>query len=363
MPTMWQRDLDADRAALPAWLQQQLPDATDLRVSDLIAPQSSGFSNETLLFDLEYRRAGQSERHPLVVRIEPIGFQVFPEYDLGLQFRTMQILAQTAVPVPRMYWIETANRDLLGGAFYVMGQVRGRVPTDNPPYHAGGWMTEVAPAERAAIWWAGVETLATIHRLDYQALGFDFLAKPELGATPVDWQLAYYTRYLAWAGRSLPHPTIEAAFGWLARHKPSGEPVRLSWGDARIGNMIFDGTRTAAVLDWEMVTLGSPEMDLGWSIFLDRHHSEGLGVPRLEGFPSYEATVERYQALTGHTVRHLHYYQVLSGFRFAVIMLRIAQQMVTYGGMDEAGGRAFELDNTVTRLLAKILDLPAPASS
>jgi len=363
MPTMWQRDLDADRAKLTGWLQQQLPGATDLRVSELIAPQTSGFSNDTLLFELEYRRAGQVERHPLVVRIEPIGFQVFPEYDLGLQFRTMQILAATAVPVPRMYWIETEKRDLLGGAFYVMGQVRGRVPSDNPPYHAGGWMTEATPAERAAIWWAGVDTLAAIHRLDYQALGFDFLAKPELGATPLDWQLTYYTRYLAWAGRNLPHPTIEAAFDWLVRNKPTGEPVRLSWGDARIGNIIFDGTRTAAVLDWEMVTLGSPEMDLGWSIFLDRHHSEGLGIPRLEGFPSYAETVDRYQELTGHTVRHLHYYQVLSGFRFAVIMLRIAQQMVTYGGMDESGGRAFELDNTVTRLLAKLLDLPAPSAA
>ena len=70
----------------------------------------------------------------------------------------------------------------------------------------------------------------------------------------------------------------------------------------------------------------------------------------------------RYEALTGHRVRHLHYYQVLAGYRFAVIMCRIAQQMVTYGGMDEAGGRAFELDNTVTRLLAKILDLPAPSA-
>ena len=81
----------------------------------------------------------------------------------------------------------------------------------------------------------------------------------------------------------------------------------LLWGDARIGNIIFDGTRPAAVLDWEMVTLGSPEMDLAWSIFLDRHHSEGMGLPRLEGFPSYEETVERYEALTGFEVQDLHY--------------------------------------------------------
>lgn len=63
----------------------------------------------------------------------------------------------------------------------------------------------------------------------------------------------------------------------------------------------------------------------------------------------------RYEARSGRRVRHLHYYQVLAGFRFAVIMLRIAQQMVTYGMLDEAGGRNFELDNTVTRLLETVL--------
>jgi aminoglycoside phosphotransferase (APT) family kinase protein len=361
MPTMWQRDLAADRARLTAWLQRRLPDATELRITDLVAPQSSGFSNETLLFDLEYARAGRPHRDPLVVRIEPMGEGVFPEYDLGLQFRTMQRLAATDVPVPRMYWIEEADRSVLGGAFYVMAQVKGRVPTDQPPYHAGGWMTEASPAERAAIWWGGIEILAKIHQLDYRSLGLDCLERPALGETPLDWQIAYYTRYLRWAANGRPQPTTEAALDWLVRHKPSGEPTVLSWGDARIGNIIFDGTTPAAVLDWEMVTLGSPEMDLAWSIFLDRHHSEGLGVPRLEGFPSYEASVARYEALTGHRVRHLHYYQVFAGFRFAVIMTRIAHQMVTYGVMDEAGGRAFGVDNPVTRLLAKILDLPAPS--
>ena len=134
-------------------------------------------------------------------------------------------------------------------------------------------------------------------------------------------------------------------------------------GKVADGNIIFDGTTPAAVLDWEMVTLGSPEMDLGWSIFLDRHHSEGLEVPRLEGFPSYAETVARYEALSGHRVRHLEYYQVFAGFRFAVIMARIAQQMVIYGVMDEPSGREFELNNTVTRLLAKLLDLPSPAAT
>jgi aminoglycoside phosphotransferase (APT) family kinase protein len=109
-----------------------------------------------------------------------------------------------------------------------------------------------------------------------------------------------------------------------------------------------------------MVTLGSPESDLAWAIFLDRHHSEGIETPRLAGFPSHEETALRYESWTGHRVKHLHYYQVFAGFRFAVIFLRIAQQIVHYELMDAEAGRRFELDNTVTRLLAKDLGLPPP---
>ena len=362
MPTPWQRDLESDRRRLTDWLAARLPDARGLRVSELVAPQSSGFSNDTLLFELELDEEGRKRVEPLVVRIQPTGYQVFPEYDLSLQYRTMEALANTDVPVPRMFWLEE-DPAILGASFYVMGQVRGRVPSDNPPYHAGGWMLEATPEERAAIWWGGIQCMARIHRLDWKALGFGALARPELGETPLEQQLAYYAKYLEWAARGRRHPTAEAAFEWLQAHRPVDEPVVLSWGDARIGNIIFDGTRPAAVLDWEMVGLGSPEQDLAWQIFLDRHHSEGIETPRLPGFPDYEETVARYEAWSGHRVRHLHFYQVFAGFRFAVIMMRLAQQMVHYGVMDEPTGRAFELDNTVTRLLAKILELPPPGSA
>lgn len=360
MPTPWQRDLARDAARLEAWLAKRLPEASDVAVRGLRAPDSSGFSNDTLLFELETRGAGGERREALVVRIRPTGFQVFPDYDLGLQFRTMQRLARLGIPVPRVRWIEEEDCGVLGAPFYLMDRVDGRVPTDRPPYHAGGWMTEISPAEREAIWWGGLECMARIHRLDPLASGFGFLARPELGPTPFRQQLAYYERYLAWAARGLPQPTLEAALAWLRANEPADPRTVLLWGDARIGNVIFDGTRPAAVLDWEMVTLGSPEEDLAWSIFVDRHHSEGMGVPRLPGFPSYEETVARYEALTGFEVRNLHFWQVFAGFRFGVIMARIAQQMVHYGVMGAEQGRAFELDNMVTRLLAKLLELPPP---
>ena len=365
MPTPWQRDLEKDRRALETWLAEKLPLASKLRVSDLREPQSSGFSNDTLLFELEYERDG-AQREELVVRIAPTGYQVFPEYDLSVQFRSMALLEPTAIPVPRVRWLEEERDDLLGADFYVMDRVNGRVPTDNPPYHVDGWLkTDATPAERGAIWWSCIDTLAALHRLDYQQLGFDFLDKPELGKDGLQQGLGYYAGYLEWAARGREQPTAEAAFEWLKKNAPQGEPDVLLWGDARIGNMIFEsqGTKPLAVLDWEMVTHGSPEQDLAWAIFLDRHHSEGIETPRLEGFPSYEESVARYEELSGHAVRNLHYYQVFAGFRFSVIMARLAQQMVHYEVMDEEAGRNFEVNNTVTRLLAKLLELPPPGET
>ncbi len=298
---------------------------------------------------------GQSKRESLVVRIQPTGYQVFPEYDLGLQFRTMELLAKTDVPVPRVFWLEEERTDLLGSAFYVMDQVQGRVPTDNPPYHGGGWMTEISPEERGAIWMGGIECLARIHLLDYEKAGFAFLDKPELGRTALDQQIAHYKKYFEWARAGRDQPLIERAFEWVEANKPEAEPTCISWGDARIGNIIFDGTRPAAVLDWEMIGLGSPELDLGWAIFLDKHHCGGVEEMRLEGFPSYEESVAEYERLSGHRVRNLRFYEIFAGARFGVIMLRLAQQFVHYGVMDAEAGRNMELHNGVTNLLSGYL--------
>ena len=172
--------------------------------------------------------------------------------------------------------------------------------------------------------------------------------------------MTFYERYLRWAARGKPQPIAEAAWEWLKRNKPADEPDSLVWGDARIGNIIFEphGTKPVAVLDWEMVTHGNGEEDLAWAIFLDRHHSEGIGLPRLPGFPSYEETIARYEELTQRKARFQKFYSVFAGFRFAVIMSRIAQQMVHYGVMPPES--TFETNNTVTNLLAKDLGLPAP---
>jgi aminoglycoside phosphotransferase (APT) family kinase protein len=362
MPAPRGRDFELTRKRLAEWLGDRLgSDARSLRVSPLSGPDATGFSSDTLLLDLTFERGGRQEQRGLVVRIKPTGFAVFPEYDLAKQYRVMQALGNTDVPVPRPLAFEESDA-LLGAPFYVMERVDGRIPTDNPPYHAGGWMAGIPPSEREAIWWSGLETLARIHRCDWEQLGLGFLAMPQWGDDPLGQQLAYYGHFLEWAGRGRPQPTCEAALDWLRAERPRGcEPVALSWGDARIGNMIFRGVRCAAVLDWEMAALASPMMDLAWFLYMDRHHSEGVGAPRLSGFPGAAESIERYAAWSGGSIGNLAFYEVFAAFRFAVIMIRVAQQMVAYGVLPEDS--PFERNNTATHLLARLLELPPPGET
>ncbi len=352
MPAPKERDFEQTRKQLEGWLAAKLPGATAITVGELGGPSTSGFSSDTLLFDARWAQDGASVERALVARLKPRGMTVFPEYDIAKQFHIQQALAGTDVPVVPMHWLEE-DEAFLGAPFYVMGRVEGRIPTDNPPYHQGGWLVEATPAEREALWWNGLEALAAIHALDWRAAGLEFLERP--GRTPQEAQLREYEDMLRWMG-GRPKELLERGLAWARENAPRDEePVVVSWGDSRIGNMIFDDAMNCVgVLDWEMAALGSRELDLAWWIFIDRHHSEGIAAERLPGFPDREATVARYEELTGHTVRNLEYYETFAALRFGVIMARLGQQLLHYGVLPEDSD--FEIDNTCSRMLAQMLE-------
>jgi hypothetical protein len=137
--------------------------------------------------------------------------------------------------------------------------------------------------------------------------------------------------------------------------------VSLCWGDSRLPNVIFQGTRVAAVLDWEMAFLGDPEADLAWWLFLDWCHSTGYGIPRLEGLPGRDETVARYEELTDRRVEHLRYQEVMAAFRYGVITMRLAR-LLREANIPVAGPD-METNNVCTQRLAALLDLPAPGAA
>jgi aminoglycoside phosphotransferase (APT) family kinase protein len=364
MPIPAQRDLEATRRTMTDWLTGKLPDARDLSLGALVAPAGTGYSNDTLLFDATWTEGGEARREEYVARIRPSGYQVFPETDVALQYHVMRILgASTDVPVPTVFWLEE-DESVLGQPFFLMRRVHGEIPSDSPPFTMEGFLVDAPPDRRAQLWNSGIDAMARVHRVeDLEGLGLTALVdKPEFGPSGLGQQLGYYERYLEWAACGRPQPVAEAAWDWLLANRPTEpEPLRLCWGDSRISNQIFDDFSCVAVIDWEMVTLGNPVQDVAWWIFLDQHWTEGIDIDRLEGFPDYDETIRRWEASTGLSGDALDYYGVFAGFRFAVVMMRIAQMMIEFEVLP--ADTDLETNNIVTQLLARRLGLPSPGAA
>ncbi len=347
-----QLDLDAIAARLTPWLRERA--GADARAAHL-RTTAAGLSNDTVLFELE---GGNGGREALVARLAPTEQLVFPSYDISVQYRTMEALAATAVPVPEMRWLEE-DPAVIGTPFYVMSAVDGEVPAEFPPYHAEGFCFEASPAERESIWWNGIEAMAEVHKVDWRAAGIDLLGSPSTPENALEAQLAYWRDFFGWARTAEPQPLIEEAARWLEDSRPPDPRMRLCWGDSRLGNILYKDLRVAAVLDWEMAFIGDPEADLAWWLFLDWHHSDGYGIARLEGLPGHDETLARYQELTGHRARNIHYYEVFSAYRFALIMVRVVENMRACG--IDLPVPDFASNNPCTKRVADLLDLPAPA--
>src|SRR5262245_10344415 len=170
MPIPQARDVDVTRTQLTAWLQRKLPAARDVAVGEIGLPSGSGFSNETLLIDARWREGARPVAARLVARVKPKAYAIFPEYDLHRQYRVMELLAPTPVPVPRVRWYED-DASVLGQPFYVMDRVDGVIPPDHPPFTTGGWLFDASLAEQGELARAALDVLAEVHRVDWRTLG------------------------------------------------------------------------------------------------------------------------------------------------------------------------------------------------
>lgn len=353
MPVARRRDPHVTSAALTRWLAAILPAGADPVVAGVRAPGASGFSGDTLFVQAEWSDADGRGPRPLVLRIEAGEDRMFPDTDLCAQHRLMRALAEhTDLPVPAVFWFET-DPAVLGAPFLAMQRAPGRAPSDQPPYHEAGWLFEASPAEREAVWWAGLGSVAEVHQVDLDRLGLG--PRPLTGKDALEAHLARWRAYQGWLAPDRI-PACERAYGWLAANRPVPQgPVVLLWGDARIGNVLYQGGERTAVLDWELASTGPAEIDLAWFLYLDRHHSEGCHLDRLAGLPTAGDTVRRYEKLTGRSVGDLAYYTVLSGYRLALMMCRAIRLLTRNGLMPEQLADDYAVRNNATVLLEKAL--------
>ncbi|MDM7489958.1 phosphotransferase family protein [Rhodococcus sp. CSLK01-03] len=328
-PSDSRRDPEQVRENLRSWLATKV---TDPVVENVHIPETTGMSSETLLFDARWDGVDR----PLVARVAPAetAVPVFPTYDLEGQARVMRAVAEhSRVPVPAVHWYEPDPAPL-GAPFFVMTRVAGRVPPDVMPYNFGSWVTEAGDAERAAMQDACVEVLAGVHGVPPASAG---LGPAGTVADAVRAHLDRQRAYYEWTTRTggPRSPLVERALTWLDTHRPDDRsPAVLCWGDARIGNILFDGFRPVAVLDWELATLGAREMDLAWMTFLHRFFEDiavAAGLPGLPDFLRLDDVARTYAQRTGHVPRDLHFYTVHAALQHAIIMLRIHTRAVHFG--------------------------------
>jgi aminoglycoside phosphotransferase (APT) family kinase protein len=261
---------------------------------------------------------------------------VFPSYDLPAQFQVIsQVAGRCDIPLPRLRW-NVPDGGPLGTPFFVMDQVDGLVPRDNPPYVFGGWLLDAAPAERERLQRASVDILARVHAIPDPAAAFPVL-RPPRGMTGLRHHVEGQRDYYRWAlaGDGIRIPIIERGLDWLEGHWPADPgPDVLCWGDARIGNIIYQGFEPAAVLDWEMAAICPRELDVGWFIFLHRFFQDIAEFFGIDGLPDFlrRSDVERcYRELSGHEPRDMDFYLTYAALRHAIVMARIKRRMIHFG--------------------------------
>ena len=301
-----QRDLDALVAGVAAWLGRA---GADVRVDRVDRP-TEGWSSETVLVRAEV------DGTPVgwAIRLAPLGEGIFPSYDLGLQARAQEVAAAAGVPTPVPATVVDDDA-WVGDPFLAMPLIEGRVPGEMPAFDP--WVTGLPAADRGRLHEAVVDALADLHAADASAV--------ELPRRSIDAELAWWTAYLDWYARpDEAVPALADALAWCEANRPEGEPEpAVLWGDVRLGNVVFaeDGS-IAALLDWEMATVGAPEHDLAWWWALEAMQDELVGG-RDPAFATLADLRARYEARAGRALVDLDWYEVFALFRSAAILTRI----------------------------------------
>jgi len=248
----------------------------------------------------------------------------------------MQLVKErSGVPVPGTLWLEE-DETPVGARFFVMERVDGEVPPDVMPYPFGSWLSEAPEADQRRLQDSAVRVLSEIHQMQVSPGDITFLELERPGDTALRRHVADLGAYYEWVcSDGVRSPLIERAFKWIDDHWPEHEgPTVVSWGDARIGNMMFRDFEPVAVLDWEMAAVGPPEVDIAWMVYLHRFLDDiaiSAGLPGMGRFMHVEDVASLYESASRYAPRDLDFYTLYAALRHAVVMSRVARRQVLFG--------------------------------
>jgi aminoglycoside phosphotransferase (APT) family kinase protein len=314
---------------------------------------NTGQSNPTFLVTDRNRRR-------FVLRAKPPGTLLKSAHQVDREYRVMNALAATPVPVPRMLYLADESASPIGRMFFVMEHLDGRIFWDPA-------LPDVAREERGAIYDAMNAALASLHDVDPQAVGLSDFGRPG----------NYFERqWNRWSEQYRlsaldPIPDMDALIAWLGDHLPDDDgQISLVHGDYRIDNMIFapDGPRILGVLDWELSTLGHPLSDLAYQCMQLRLPAtssfRGLGgLDRAAlGIPSEADYVEAYRARRGLApIEAWPFYIAFSFFRLGAILQGVLKRAVD--GNASNPERARETGKAVPLLAGLAMDVVREADA
>ena len=342
IPTEMQRssrDLESLRSGLERAIATHVPGSSNHRVGGIEGTSATGMSSETLLFDASWDEPGGVRNERLVARVapDPRDVPVFPSYDLPGQFTTIQTVAElTGVPVPPPWWSEP-DASVIGAPFFVMGRVDGDVPPDVMPYNFGdSWLFHASPGQQATLQDSTIEVLAELHAIESPESRFSHLVTDHPGDTALRRHVAGRRALYDWVAKDSDRSQlIDQGFEWLDEHWPAEEGApAFSWGDSRIGNVLYRDFRPVAVLDWEMATVGPPELDVAWLVYIHKMFEDlanQYGLPGMPDFLRPDDVAATYEKLSGHTLRDLDWYITYSCLQMAIILTRTSQRSVHFG--------------------------------
>jgi aminoglycoside phosphotransferase (APT) family kinase protein len=303
---------ELDGQKLEPFLRSHFPQAAGpLRIEQF----PSGHSNLTYAVHLGDRE--------FVLRRPPFGSKVKSAHDMGREFRVLSRLHAAYPPAPEVL-LFCDDPEILGAPFYLMNPIRGIILRRDPPTGLA-FSAETARALSEAF----VDNLATLHGLDYQAIGLADLGKPE----------GYLERQVrGWIERyagsqTHDYPEVHAISDWMTQHMPPSQNAALIHNDYKYDNSVLDADDLAHIvglLDWEMSTIGDPLTDLGTALayWVNADDPEPLqkirwGPTNAPGSLTRGEFAERYAQKTKRDVSHLAFYLCFARFKLAVIVQQI----------------------------------------
>jgi aminoglycoside phosphotransferase (APT) family kinase protein len=241
-------------------------------------------------------------------------------HDVLREARLLGALRGTAARVPDVLAV-CAGPEVIGAPFYIMELIEGEVIVTSVPPQLD------TPAERARIGDELIDALVEIHGVDWREAGLEDFGKP---SGYLERQLRRFTG-LWELNKTREIPAVESVGAWLAENLPGSGPATIVHGDFRLGNTIFapaPPARLAAVLDWEMATIGDPLADLGYLCMMWTEAGdpasglrEHLGkVTRAEGFPDRAGLIARYEERSGRPMSNIRWYTTLALWKSVVFM-------------------------------------------